>query len=567
MNDEIKLLVKKYALDNARKFNGVPNMGAVIGKIIGERPELKAELKSLTPEIKKICDEVRLLPVEKQVEELQKIAPQLLIEVKIVEEKKLKPLDGIEKGKLVMRLAPSPSGPLQIGNAIVGALNSLYCKEFGGKLILRIEDTDVQKIYPPAYKLIEEDTNWFTENGVHQLVIQSDRMETYYDYAEKVIAQGKAYVCTCNADSWRVLSQKMKACPCRELGVKDQLARWDKMFVEFEPGQAVVRIKTDLNDPNPAMRDWPALRINHSVHPRQATKYKVWPLMNFAVFVDDHELGVTHTIRGKDHFDNARRQKHLYDFFKFKEPKHAWIGRINIEGLEVSKTKTKKAIEEGKFDDWDDIRLPFLGALKRRGFMPGSIMKFAFDMGIGLNDKTVPADDFFKSLEAHNRDIIDPVANRYFFVANPVKVTVKNAPNQTVSIRKHPDFPDRGMRTFQTGTDFFVPKDDLGKVRAKKLYRLMDCLNFKKEAKDYVFDSVEYDKYHKDGDGTMHWLPVSAELVDVEVLMPDKKLLVGKGEPSMRDLKVNDIVQLERFGFCRLDRIDKNKYSFWFAHK
>ncbi|MCI0611916.1 glutamate--tRNA ligase family protein, partial [bacterium] len=187
MDEELKRSIRKYALDNARKYNGVPNMGSVIGKLLGERPELKQELKKLTAEIKKICDEVRLIPVEEQVAELQKTAPELLVEKHGPEEKKLKTLPGLEKGKLVMRLAPSPSAPLHIGHAVVFSLSHLYCKEFGGKLILRIEDTDPTTIYPPAYKMDEDDLQWLTDNTIQQFVIQSDRLETYYDYTEKLV--------------------------------------------------------------------------------------------------------------------------------------------------------------------------------------------------------------------------------------------------------------------------------------------------------------------------------------------------------------------------------------------
>src|SRR3990172_11520279 len=250
-----------------------------------------------------------------------------------------------------MRLAPSPSGPMHIGHAIVFSLSHLYCKEYDGKLILRIEDTNPGKFYFPDKKMDEEDLNWLTDNRISEIVYQSDRLETYYDFAEQMISKGKAYVCTCSSDMFRNLSMKKQACPCRDLPVKEHLLRWDKMFVEYEPGAAVVRIKTDINDPNPAMRDWPALRINHHVHPRTKDKYKVWPLMNFAVSVDDHALGVTHTIRGKDHVDNAKRQKHIHDFFGWKEPVHSYIGKINFEGIEVSKRKIKAAIERGEFDD------------------------------------------------------------------------------------------------------------------------------------------------------------------------------------------------------------------------
>lgn len=565
--EDLTLTIRKYALDNARRYNGVPNTGAVVGRLVGERPELKQKLKELMPQISAVCDDVKLLQIEEQISELEKIAPDLLIEKKIVEEKKLKPLPNAEKGKVVMRLAPSPSGALHIGHGIVFALSDLYCKEYGGKLILRIEDTNPEEIYEPAYKLIEDDLNWLTENGIREVKHQSSHLDNYYDFGEKMVAEGAAYVCTCNPDVFRELLMKKKSCLCRNLPAAEHLARWDKMFVEYEPGEAVVRIKTNINDPNPAMRDWPAFRINHGIHPKTKTKYKVWPLMNFSVAVDDHLMNVTHTIRGKDHVDNAKRQQAIYDFFKWKSPVHSYIGRIKFEGLELSKRKIKAAIESGKYRDWDDIRLATLCALRRRGFQPGAFQKFAMDMGIGLNDKVVPVDDFFKSLEAHNKAIIDSTANRYFFVADPVLITIKDAPEQDLNLHLHPDDEKKGSRLFKTKTDFFVPKDDLAKIRTGKLCRLMDCLNFKKIGKEYLFDSLEYDKYKRSGELTMHWLPLSADLVDVEVLMPDNKTIKGKGESALLKLPVGTIVQFERFGFCRLDVKEKNKLVFWFTHR
>ena len=188
MDAELKKSIRKFALDNARKYNGVPNMGSVIGRILGEHPELKAELKKLTPDIKKICDEVRLMTVDEQTAELQKIAPELLIEKHIVEEKKLKPLQGMETGKVVMRLAPSPSGPMHIGHAIVFSLSHLYCKEYDGRLILRIEDTNPEEIYVPAYKMDEEDLKerrkWAAENQAKMLESQG------HESSQGVVSEG-----------------------------------------------------------------------------------------------------------------------------------------------------------------------------------------------------------------------------------------------------------------------------------------------------------------------------------------------------------------------------------------
>lgn len=564
MDEELKAIVRKFALDNARKYEGVPNIGAVIGKVLGVRPELKAQLGTLSKDIKAVCDEVQKLSVDEQTQELEQTAPELLAK-RGPEEKKLKPLKNAQKGKVVMRLAPSPSGVMHIGHGIVFALSHLYCKEYDGKLILRIEDTNPEEIYEPAYEMTPRDLNWLTENRIHEVVLQSSRLEKYYNYANHLVEKGAAYVCTCNPDVFRALSAKQKACPCRDLETTEQLSRWDRMFIEFEPGEAVLRIKTNINDPNPAMRDWPAMRINHHPHPKTGDKYKVWPLMNFAVAVDDHELGVTHTVRGKDHVDNAKRQQHIYDFFGWQAPEHAYIGRIKFEGLELSKRKIKLAIEHGKYNDWDDIRLATLAALKRRGFQPGAFRDFAMDMGLGLNDKVVPVDDFFKSLEAHNRAILDPIASRYFFVWDPIKIAIKGAPKQTVKSLLHPDDEKRSYRIFETHEDFYVSTSDYESLKSGKLYRLKDCLNFKTNG-ECEFDSIEYDVFRKNGKDTLHWLPAGKHIA-VEVLMPDNTPLKGLGESALGSLDVGTIVQFERFGFCRLDKKSKDKLVFWFTHK
>jgi glutamyl-tRNA synthetase len=148
-----------------------------------------------------------------------------------------------------------------------------------------------------------------------------------------------------------------------------------------------------------------------------------------------------------------------------------------------------------------------------------------------------------------------------------VKITVKNSPEQTIQTLLHPDFADRGKRTFKTNTDFYITKDDSAVIKAKNLYRLKDCLNFKKEGKEYLFDSTDYDIYHKNGEATFHWLPVKGDMVETEVLMPDKKLKKGFAEAGIKDLPVGTMVQFERFGFCRLDSKTKDKIGFWFAHK
>ncbi len=556
--------IRKYALQNAVKFNGKANPGAVIGKILGEKPELKKDIPKIAKKVNEIIREISKLSVERQKELLEKEAPELLVEKK--HEKKERILPELENPKnVVMRFEPSPSGPLHIGHAYVLSLNSEYCRKYNGKLILRIGDTNPENIYPPAYDLIENNAKWVTKNNIKQVIIQSDRLEIYYKYMEKLIGIEKAYICTCNPEKYKELILKQEPCPCRDLPKEEQLKRWKKMFKGYEQGEAVVRIKTDLQNKNPAMRDFPVFRINETEHTKQKKKYRVWPLMNMAVTVDDIETKVTHVIRAKDHQDNAMRQKFVYDYLKKPFPQAIFVGRINFECMPVSCSKTRPKIEDGTYSGWDDIRLPFLDALKRRGYQPEALINYSIDVGISLNDKTVTKEEFFKTINAFNKDIIDKEAYRYFFIWEPKEIKIENAPEQDIELDLQPD-NKKGGRKFKTKDKFYITEDDFKSIRGGKICRLMDCLNFVKKGNKLLFDSLDYENFKNNGEKIIHWLP-KEDNVKIEVLTEENKIVKGLGEKGLKNIKEGSIVQLERFGFCRLDKKDKDKLKFWYTHK
>ena len=544
------------------------NANVVLGMVLKEDPLLKNDVPKVMAEIQKTIKEVEKLTIAQIWEKLKNIAPELLQEK---EEKKtegpLKPLPNALRGKVVVRIAPSPSGPLHIGHAYGASLNYEYANMYNGKLLLRIEDTNAENIYPPAYELIERDTKWLTDNHLSQVIVQSSRLGNYYDHAEKLVELGKAYLCTCNADAWRELKNKGIACPCRELSIKEQQQRYAKMFNEYAEGEAVLRLKTDIRDKNPAMRDFGIMRIVEHVHPKTGKEQRVWPLMVFAVAIDDHELGISHVLNGKDHADNALKEKLIMSCLGWPHPEYKHWGRINFEGFTLSTTQTRLAIEEGKYKGWDDIRLPFLPALRRRGYQPGAFRKFAMDIGLSLNDKTVSREEFWKMIHAFNKEIIEPQANRYFFVDDPVKVTIAKAPAKKVELELHPDFPQRGTRSFRTTPEMFLAKSDLKNLSEKKIHRLMDYGNFIVNDKKREFYSEDYEDFKNAPNKgiIIHWLPVG-ETVDVEVVMDDGSSKEGKGEKTLLNLKVGTIVQLERRFFARLDAKEKNKVIFWYLH-
>ena len=422
--DDPKELLFLCALQNAVKHGGVPQAGAVVGMVMGAHPEFRPRAKEVAVLAKEAIADVAALSAEDRVRKLQDLAPDMYdaLFVKHEHRKGLPDLEGAEQG-VVMRFAPNPSGPLHLGHARAAVLNDAYVKQYGGRYILRIEDTDPKRVDPDAYAMVIEDIAWLGL-GITETVTQSDRLPLYYDLCKQLIGRGGAYVCTCNNEHFKELKQAKTACPCRDQPVEKNLELWEKMLDHtFREGEVTVRIKTDLNNPDPAMRDFPAFRILDSPPHPKVTAH-VYPLMNFSVVADDHLLGVTHVIRGKDHIANTRRQRYIYDHFGWKVPVYRHYGRMGIEGVVLSTSQMRLGINDGTFTGWDDIRLGTLRALARRGISPDAVKNAVLAIGIGDTDISFSWDNLY----AENKKIVDPVANRYFFVPDPITVTYCRGP-------------------------------------------------------------------------------------------------------------------------------------------
>jgi glutamyl-tRNA synthetase len=398
----MKNLEKKaraYALKNSLAY-GNARVGFVISALFNEGLK-RSEVNKYSKKISDIVSEVNSLSSEEKKKEFKKLG-------KDVSERKgregLAELPGAKKGKVVMRFAPSASGGFHIGHALTASLSYLYVKKYGGKFYVRIEDTNPKNIYEPAYDMIKEESKWLFGRTA-KIIIQSDGMDLYYKYAEKLINKKAAYVCTCSADKFREFVKNKKNCPCRKLNVKSNLERWKKMLDKkgFKEGEAVLRFKSNMKDKNPAMRDFPLARINLIKHVRKGNKYRVWPLMNLSVTADDIDLKMTHVIRAKDHRDNAERQKRIYTALGKKFPWTGFLGRIKFKDMDLSATKMRKEIEEGKYSGWDDEGLPTVSSLKKQKYKPMAFWKFAEQIGLSESDKVMDKKEFFKLLDAFNR--------------------------------------------------------------------------------------------------------------------------------------------------------------------
>ncbi len=559
MSDEIEDTIRKFALQNAVFFKGKANPKAVVGKILGGCPELRPKAAEITPLINQIVEEVNGMGLEAQTKALQEMDASLLVKEKKERKYELPDLQNV-KDKVVMRIAPGPSGPLHIGHTRVSVLNDEYVKRYGGDLVLRFEDTNPEKIDPDAYDMIPEDLDWLDVRCT-KTFIQSDRFHLYYDYTRKLIEQGNAYVCTCDGDHWRELKEKKTACPCRDLPVETQLERYDGfMEGKYSDGEAVVVVKTDIAHPNPAVRDFVALRLVSHPHPRTGDKYIAYPMMNLSVAIDDHEMGMTHVIRGKDHLNNTFRQEYVFDYFGWKKPEYYHYGLVNIPDTVLKTSIIKQNIAEGEYTGWDDVRTGTVRAMKRRGIRPEAIRRYWVESGI----KPVDIQFSWDNLYGMNRDVIDDASNRYFFVDGPVRYDIDGIDRIVGKAPLHPDHPERGSREYllEDPRTVFLSKEDSSMFSEAKRIRLKDLCNleYSLPAK-YIGDDVSI---LKTGVRAVQW--VGRDSVSAEILMPDGTVSKGLAEKAVMSEK-SETVQLERIGFARIECRNEKGVRFVFAHR
>ncbi|MDY2745373.1 MAG: glutamate--tRNA ligase, partial [Methanosphaera sp.] len=428
---------------------------------------------------------------------------------------------------------------------------------------LRIEDTDPKRVEPDAYTAIPEDVEWL---GIKpdEVYIQSDRLEIYYEYARKAIEIGAAYMCTCDAGEFKKLKDNCQPCPCRSHTVEENMELWDK-FEDMEEGEAVLRVKTDIKHKNPAIRDWVAMRIVDQEHPRLGNKYRIYPMMNFSVTVDDHLMGMTHVLRGKDHLANSEKQSYLYKHFGWKIPEFIHYGRLKMDDVLLSTSKAREGIANGKYTGWDDPRLGTIRAIARRGIKKEALYELIEEIGTKQADATIS----WKKIYGLNRKIIEENTNRYFFIPNPVKVDVKDLPEdkQSMSVTRelHYNKPEKGLRNLNFNGSAYIPKDDYEKALDKKPLRLMDLINIDVTSNDVTYDSESLEEAQSKHASIIQWVPVE-DSIKAKVVMPDNTIVDGFIEKDSSDVKVDDIVQLERFGFARVDEVEDDEITFYYTH-
>lgn len=566
MDEELKRVIRGIALLNASVHNGKTRNDSIISKVIGTKPELRSRIKDVIPLISQEVIDVNKLSVESQKEELESKYPELLVVKPKHERIGLPPLEGAEQGNVITRFPPEPNGYPHIGHAKASIIDEEYAKMYGGKLILRFDDTNPEKERLEYYAAIKVGLDWL---GVKYDLVKntSDDMEIIYKKARELIDSGYAYVCTCNKETISKNRREMLSCKCRVGNLDQNVTRWNKMFDKFKPGEAIVRFRGDMSSENTVMRDPTLLRIIDELHPIHKDKYRVWPNYDFAVSIEDSIDGITHAFRTKEYELRTELYYTLLDKLGMRKPKMLEFSRLEFEGMPVSKRVLKPLVEEGKVSGFDDPRLPTLEGLRRRGIVPEAIRKFVISLGFTKSDTLPP----FETLESFNRKIIDPTSVRLFIVFDPAKLTVINNNLTEVEIPNHPQ-NDMGKRQIKIDGNFYISGNDSKTLKIGDEVRLLELYNIRITKIGSEIEGEITGANYKSEIPKIQWIPRNNP-VNIEVLISNVLFINDQfNENSLEirqaiteqyylELNVGAEIQFVRFGYCRKDSANQAIYT------
>jgi len=554
-HSNLDLALFEIAVENAARHHGKARMESVLGRALALHPELRGDPEVAKKLVSEAVERVNALPERDLIrlwKERSSGRPEPSRSSPSPEEV-LPPLPNARPGGVVLRFAPFPSGPLHIGNSRAVFVNDEYRRRYRGRFLLVLDDTagsEDKKILPEAYDLIPEDLD-LVGVRVDAILYKSDRLERHYHYVPQLIAQGDAYVCTCPADQLRENRRRGRACPERDRPPEFHLEHWERMKAGgYRTGEAVLRLKTSLADPDPAFRDRVLFRIWEGVHPRVGTRYRVWPLLEYSWAIDDVELGITHVIRGKDLIMEGKMEETLWQRLRMVPPVVINWGLLRVRDAKISKSKSAREVQTGVYDGWSDPRTWTLRSLLRRGIRPEALRAFILSFGLSQADIEVPAE----ALYAENRRLLDPTTPRRIFVPRPRKVRVVGFPPdlREITLPNHPDREELGSRTLPLDGRFVLPEEDLLRHRGDVI-RLKDLLNARVppswEGGEIPLEFVDRPNRPLP---RIQWLP-SEFTVQTDVLLPDGILVSGLGERTLEGSREGEVFQFERFGFVRLD--------------
>jgi len=537
LSEEVRDKILRIALQNAQD-HGKTQDKIVLGKILGTEPTLRTQVKEIMPIIIEIVNSVNNMSSDQIKRHIQDRFPDLLLEKPKKQEEKegLPPLEGAEQGKVVTRFPPEPNGYPHIGHAKAAIIDEEYAKMYGGKLILRFDDTNPEAERLEYYAAIKVGLDWL-EVKYDRIKNTSDDIELLYKKCQQMLDGNFAYVCTCKQETISANRREMKPCKCRMAELEQNHERWDRMFSKFKQGDAIVRFRGDMSSENTVMRDPVMFRIIETKHPLLGDKYRVWPSYDFAVAIEDSIDGVTHAFRTKEYELRNELYYTILDLLEMRKPKVIEFSRLGFEGMPVSKRVLRPLIEEGKVSGYDDPRLPTLEALKRRGIRQDAIRKFVLSLGFTKADTLAP----FETLESFNRKSVDADSIRLHMVKNPSTIRIGSLPSSTITMPNHPT-KEMGKRTIELGEEFYVESEDIQKMKTGDIIRFMGLGNVK-----ITNQSPAEGQFVGDERGTdipkIHWV-VQKDALKIKILIPSQLFIGEQFNPaSLEEINVfTDII-------------------------
>ncbi len=517
---------------------------------------------------------------------------------------------GKNGGRLNTRFPPEPNGYLHIGHAKAICMDFGVAEKFGGTCNLRFDDTNPQKEDTEYVDAIKRDIHWLGFDWGDRLYYASDYFPKLYDFAIRLIKEGKAYVD--DQTSEQIAQQKGTPTtpgtnsPYRDRTVEENLDLFQRMNAgEFEEGSHVLRAKIDMASSNMHFRDPIIYRIIKTPHWRTGNKWNVYPMYDFAHGQSDYFEGVTHSICTLEFVPH----RDLYDYFVHELagesaseycPRQIEFNRLNLTYTVMSKRKLLQLVKEGLVAGWDDPRMPTLCGLRRRGYTAQSIKNFIEDIGYtkyeALNDIGL--------LEHNIREELNHHANRVSAVLNPVKVVITNYPEDKVEMMEmdnNPEQENAGKHQMPFSHEIYIERDDFMEEPPKKFFRLTPgkevrlkgayiimCTGCTKDADGNVTEiQCTYDPDTLSGSagsqrkvkGTLHWVS-ARHCIDAEVRLYDRLFAVenpsadtehdfrellnpdslrvitdAKIEPFLAETaKVGDTFQFQRIGYFTVDQ-------------
>lgn len=510
--------------------------------------------------------------------------------------------NGKHGGRVLTRFPPEPNGYLHIGHAKSICLNFGLAKEFHGQTNLRFDDTNPEKEETEYVESIKKDIQWLGFQWANEFYA-SDYFQQLYDFAVTLIRKGLAYVDDSSAEEIAAMkgtpTEPGKDSPFRSRSIEENLDLFERMRKgEFKDGEKVLRAKIDMASPNMHMRDPLMYRIKHTHHHRTGNAWCIYPMYDFAHGQSDSIEKITHSICTLE-FEVHRP---LYEWFIEKLnifPSHQYeFARLNLNYTVMSKRRLLQLVKENYVAGWDDPRMPTLSGMRRRGYTPESIRRFAEMVGVARRENVIDVG----MLEFCVREHLNKIATRVMVVSDPVKLVITNYPEGSVEMlptENNPEAEDGGTRDLPFSRELFIERDDFNVNPEKKYFRLgpglkvrlksayiVQCDSYDMDANGNVTEiRCTYIPESKSGHdtsginvkGTIHWvsaahaIPCEVRLYDrlfrvenpsseegdfKEYINPESLEIIHKAmaEPSLKDAKVGDKFQFIRKGYFCADQ-------------